>query len=76
MIALNPAHETLLRALLRYREYSKLVSTYTSKLSEYIDPVTKESIPSLIRQAQLLEDCPPLTQTFRIYPKKVNMAPR
>lgn len=41
MIALNPAYETLLRALLRYREYSKLVSTYTSKLSEYIDPVTK-----------------------------------
>lgn len=40
MISLNPSHEELLKAILRYREYSKLISTYTSKLSEYINPQT------------------------------------
>ncbi len=41
MISLNPSYEELLKAILRYREYSKLISTYTSKLSEYINPQTK-----------------------------------
>ncbi|MEF3253957.1 MAG: DNA polymerase I, partial [Deferribacterales bacterium] len=40
MIPLNIQYEDLLKAILRHREYSKLVSTYTSKLSEYINPST------------------------------------
>jgi len=40
MITLNPNYEDLLRSILKYREFSKLISTYTSKLSDYIDPKT------------------------------------
>ncbi|MCX8085197.1 MAG: DNA polymerase [Calditerrivibrio sp.] len=40
MILLNPSYEELLKSLLRYREFSKLVSTYTSRLSDYVDPKT------------------------------------
>lgn len=40
MIFLNPSYENLLKSILRYREFSKLISTYTSKLSDYIDRST------------------------------------
>ncbi|MCA1927574.1 MAG: DNA polymerase I [Calditerrivibrio sp.] len=40
MIVINQDHEELLRSILRHREYSKLVSTYTSKLSDFINPLT------------------------------------
>lgn len=41
MIIVNQEHEELLRSILRHREYSKLVSTYTSKLSDFVNPLTK-----------------------------------
>lgn len=40
MIFLNPSYENLLKSILKYREFSKLISTYTSKLSDYIDRST------------------------------------
>ena len=40
MTALNDAHTSLLGKIISYRELTKLVNTYTSKLLEYVSPAT------------------------------------
>jgi DNA polymerase-1 len=40
MVIVNPGHKELLEKIIEYRELTKLLSTYTSKLPEYIDKNT------------------------------------
>jgi DNA polymerase-1 len=40
MVIVNPEHRDLLEKIIEYRELTKLVSTYTSKLPDYIDKKT------------------------------------